>query len=374
MSLIFWKVVGFVVHLHGFLLAVMCVVLPVTLRPTNLKFAHVTANLATSKLQLETLIFGNSWLMIFLRFVVPEGYSKKYGICFTNPCAQTGCQPACRFKVKIFNCCCGGGRAGSWRGVGSGSVNYCLLSLRCHRKTMCLARFPAIFIHFHHVSWNATRATQFAGCHRWTTLTMWFAQNTQHDLSILLRPPRHLKTDTSNLVNAFAPEHATQRFKISPVTPDGFWHVPTEIEVARKATSARRNDLVQHLKRPQVTTLIAIAIRRATATSRARLRRRTRLNTVVDGCALSPGQMRCWQFPTLRHADVCVTRGPLSMREVYFEPTHSRRQRQENSPPATPSAHERKQIKKYSVQNDRWFHATTIVSNHSRFVYALAMA
>jgi hypothetical protein len=54
------KIVGFVVHLHGFLLAVMCIILPVTLRLTNLKFTHVTANLATGKLQLETLIFGNS--------------------------------------------------------------------------------------------------------------------------------------------------------------------------------------------------------------------------------------------------------------------------------------------------------------------------
>ena len=52
--------VGPVAHLHEFLLVVMCLVFPATSRPTNLKFTHLTANLATGKLQLERLIFGNS--------------------------------------------------------------------------------------------------------------------------------------------------------------------------------------------------------------------------------------------------------------------------------------------------------------------------
>ena len=102
MSLIFWKIVGFVVHLHGFLLAVMCVVLPVTLRPTNLKFAHVTANLATSKLQLETLMFGNSWLMIFLRFVVPEGYSKKKEFVSPTPAPKRAANQHASSKSKYL--------------------------------------------------------------------------------------------------------------------------------------------------------------------------------------------------------------------------------------------------------------------------------
>lgn len=36
------EIVGFVAHLHGFLLVVMCLVLPVTLGPRNLKLTHVT--------------------------------------------------------------------------------------------------------------------------------------------------------------------------------------------------------------------------------------------------------------------------------------------------------------------------------------------
>ena len=47
-------------RLRGFLLVVMCLVLPVTLGSTNLKFTHVTATRATGKLHLETLTFGNS--------------------------------------------------------------------------------------------------------------------------------------------------------------------------------------------------------------------------------------------------------------------------------------------------------------------------
>ena len=130
-------------------------------------------------------------------------------------------------------------------------------------------------------------------------------------------------------------EHATQRFKISPVTPNGFWHVPTEIEVARKATSATRNDFVQCLKRPQVNTLVAIAIGRATATSRARLRRRTRLKTVVDGCAPFPGPDAMLTASNVAGTQTSVLRVGRSAWGRYIL---SRRQRQENSPPATPSA------------------------------------
>ena len=162
---------------------------------------------------------------------------------------------------------------------------------------------------------------------------MWFAENTQHDLSI--RPPRHLKRDKSNLANALAPEHATQRFKILPVTPNGFWHVPTQIEVARQATSATRNDLVQRLKHPQITTLVAIAIGRTTATSRSRLLRRTRSKTVVDGCAPSPGPDAMLTVSNVAGTQTSVLRVD---RSAWGRCILSQRQRQDISPPATPSA------------------------------------
>ena len=110
----------------------------------------------------------------FCAFCHARRLFKKYGICFTNPCAQTGCQTACRFKVKVFNCGCGGGRAGSSKGVGSGSVNYCLLSLRFFPNEPPPKNDVSgeVSSHFHHVSRKVTRATQFAGCHWWTTLTM----------------------------------------------------------------------------------------------------------------------------------------------------------------------------------------------------------
>ena len=59
-----------------------------------------TTCMGSGKVQLETWIFGNHWLMIFVRFVVPK-IEWKYGICFTTPCAQTGCQPEWTFKVTV---------------------------------------------------------------------------------------------------------------------------------------------------------------------------------------------------------------------------------------------------------------------------------
>ena len=154
MWLIFWKIVGFVVHLHGFLLGVMCLVLPVTLRPTNLKFTHVTANLATGKLQLETLIFGNSWLMIFVRFVVPGGYSKNMEFVSPTPAPKRAAKQYAGSKSKYLIVVAAVEGLALQGGLGQvlSTIACCLCDFfptNPHRKTMCLARFPAIFITYH---------------------------------------------------------------------------------------------------------------------------------------------------------------------------------------------------------------------------------
>ena len=99
-------IIGPVAHLHEFLLLVICrhvLGFPATSRHLQTWSLHtlpLTANLATGKLQLERLIFGNSWLMISARFALYWRARERFRLwnLFRQPLhpngLPTGCQPA----------------------------------------------------------------------------------------------------------------------------------------------------------------------------------------------------------------------------------------------------------------------------------------
>ena len=94
-------------------------------------------------------------------------------------------------------------------------------------------------VDFHHLSQNATLATEFAPC-----------QNTQRDTSKVLRLPRQMKwiNMTSEVSKVLRLPRKMQRIfwqcsKSSvPATPSDFWHVLKHVGMSRSTKPATRNE------------------------------------------------------------------------------------------------------------------------------------
>ena len=89
---------------------------------------------------------------------------------------------------------------------------------------------------------------------------MWFAQNTQHDTSKVLRLPRKMTMDTSKVLRLPRKlQHIfwKRRKSIVPATQNDFRHVAEHVLMSRSAT---RNETTTHWKPPKMTTSAELPI------------------------------------------------------------------------------------------------------------------
>ena len=109
---------------------------------------------------------------------------------------------------------------------------------------------------FHHISQNATPATEFVRCHQplHAALTMRFAKNAQHDTSKALRFPRKMMMEVAKVLRLprkmqliFLKRHES----IAPATQNDCQHVMKHVGLSRSAMPAMRNKATRHWKLPQ---------------------------------------------------------------------------------------------------------------------------
>ena len=154
---------------------------------------------------------------------------------------------------------------------------------------------------------------------------MWFAQNTQHDTSKVLRLPRKMTMDTSKVLRLPRKlQHIfwKRRKSIVPATQNDFRHVAEHVLMSRSAT---RNETTTHWKPPKMTTSAELPI--GTAILREFVR------TVADGCerlrtvattnatssehTLNPQTPRVKREPLLRIREKWIDEVP-AVRDVVF--------------------------------------------------------
>jgi hypothetical protein len=92
--------------------------------------------------------------MIFVRFVMPEGYSKNMEFVSPTPAPKRAAKQHAGSKSKYLIVVAAVEGLALQGGLGQvlSTTACCLCGFfltNPHRKTMCLARFPAIFITYH---------------------------------------------------------------------------------------------------------------------------------------------------------------------------------------------------------------------------------
>ena len=115
----------------------------------------------------------------------------------------------------------------------------------------------------HHISQNATPATEFALCRHLcilmpldAALTMRFEKKKQHDPSKVLRLPRKMTLDTSKVLRLPRKLQLILRKcrkSIVPATQNDFRHVTKHVWMLRSTTPATRNETTRRLKPPKMT-------------------------------------------------------------------------------------------------------------------------
>ena len=146
-------------------------------------------------------------------------------------------------------------------------------------------------VNFHHISQNATSATEFAPCPHLTQPWQCDSKKTQHDTSKVLRLPRKMMLDNSKVLRL--PRKLQRilrkrRKSIAPATQNDFRHVTKHVWMSWSDTPATRNAATRRLKPTNMSPSAELTIGTAIRGSRERLRTVANcwglLRTVADGC------------------------------------------------------------------------------------------
>ena len=132
---------------------------------------------------------------------------------------------------------------------------------------------------------------------------MWFATNTQHDASKVLRLPRKMTMEASKalrLTQKLQRIFRKRRKSIAPATQNDFRHVTKHVWMSRSATPVTRNEATRHVQPPEVTPFAELTIGTAIRASHGRPRTVANINATSSEHTLNPQTPRVKREPLLR--------------------------------------------------------------------------